>query len=569
MTNLRDIPTSHLKPNPKNPRKHLDDKKLQELAASIKQKGVIEPIIVRPAGKGFEIVAGERRYRASKLAGLDKIPAIVRELTDDEAYDFMLVENLQREDLTEREEAESFKAYVGRHKEDGIPALAEKTGISPAYIRARVRVLGLPAKVLKAWDEGKLVFGHLQQLLRVSRTKKEAFDRTVRWLMDDKWEGIRPVRELASYINDEAPAFAGAFFKTAETCKACSANSAVQQDLFGLEPEKGARCMNPSCFKKHQAEFLMKNWKTTEAGLSAKTNAAMFREDVRDEGGRRTVNDFYEGAWSGHKHGKKCLECPDFVTIMEVSGKVYHERSCAGDEACYKATTRTKSEKGEAAAKRDPEAPRASWHGVYFKDKFFRSRLAGLLAEEAAKPGAERTAKLCLYALLKSHREARKAVGAALGMKSRDEWKVPGEKLDLAVINTMTKEDILRNAILAVKAVMLEGMVEMGGGFSDIGAGGCERQLVGAFLGIDLAKEYAVDKDYLEKKTKAEILAFGKKFKLFTKAPAEAEALAKKMHLKPRVALKDPATLKKGELVALVLAHGKALVGKVPAEILK
>lgn len=134
MNNFCEIELTKICPNPKNPRRHYDARKLEELTASVKSKGVIEPIIVRPLKKGkaqYEIVAGERRFRAAAAAGLATIPAIVRELTDDDAYDFMLIENLQRDDLTEREEAESFKGYIGRHGEDAIAALAGKTGISP------------------------------------------------------------------------------------------------------------------------------------------------------------------------------------------------------------------------------------------------------------------------------------------------------------------------------------------------------------------------------------------------------------------------------------------------------
>lgn len=541
MTNFCEIELTKICSNPKNPRRHHDVKKLQELAASIKQKGVIEPIIVRPMkGKktDFEIVAGERRFRASAAAGLATIPAIVRDLTDDEAYDFMLIENLQREDLTDREEAESFKAYIGRHGESGIPDLAEKTGISPAYIRSRVRVLALPPKILKGWSDGKLSFGHVVQLLRVAKDEA-VLAKTLAWTLNTSYDrrSAETVESLRRYIDDKAPALKAALFKTEGVCDRCGSNSAVQKELFDISTDK-IRCHNPSCFKQRQLKAIAEGWKTTPLGKSCGTNRAIINDDQRVA---------YHGFYSSPPTGK-CRACPDFATFLALDGEVRDRQVCVGNEKCHSALGRQRGQ--EKRSDRNPEAPRAKWHGVYFKDKFIRARLAGLLDEEAAKPSAERAAKLCLYALLKSHREARKAVGAALGMKARDEWRGPGEKLDLAIINTMTKEDILRNAILAVKAVMLEGMVEMGGGFNDIGAGGRERQLVGTFLGIDVAKEFAVDKDYLDKKTKAEILAFGKTFKLFDKNV-------------------DPVKLKKGELVKVVLAHGEKLVGLVPAEILK
>lgn len=148
-----EIPLDKIKFNPANPRKHCDKKALDELTASVAAQGILEPIIVRPLDGPtgpYEIVAGERRFRAAGAAGLEKIPAIVRTLTDDEAFDVMMIENLQRADLTEREEAESFKAYIdARGGEDAIGALAEKTGTPAGYIRSRVRVKELRAQGLQ------------------------------------------------------------------------------------------------------------------------------------------------------------------------------------------------------------------------------------------------------------------------------------------------------------------------------------------------------------------------------------------------------------------------------------
>jgi len=564
MTNFQEIPLSHITPSPLNPRKSFSKDKLDELAASITQKGVIEPIIVRTvkdyirSGKKwpYEIVAGERRYRASVAAGLAAIPAIVRELTDDEAYDFMLVENLQRDDLTEREEAESFKAYIGRHGEEAIASLAEKTGITPGYIRGRARVLELPAKVLKAWEEGKVVFGHLQQLLRVSRTKKEFLEETIRWLLAARAGGCSPsVRDLAEYIDRDSPALSGALFDKAALCKGCSANSAVQKSLFGIE-SKGVLCMNSVCFKKHQAEFLDQHWKETEIAKKNGTNGFRFREDI----GYNSTHNF----WTHLPPGKKCATCPKFVTIINLVGRVEEEMACAGEQSCFNAVTNPRSAKEKAKGERDPEAPRAAWHGIYFRDKFLRSRLADILDKEAENPDAGRAARLCLYALLKSSREGRIAAGAALGMKPRESWQVPGKALDLKIIKELPAPGVLQNMIRAAKAVILEGQVATYGGHSDMGVGGLERVMVADFLGVDLAKEYAVDKDYLEKKTKAEICKFIREMGLSKEKRVE-EYWRKTF----KIGWGNFESLKKTELIKLILKSGVDLVGKVPAEILK
>ena len=177
--------------NPLNPRKNYDGKDFDELVASIAAQGVIQPIIVRkkPCEKTstlYELVAGHRRHRASVVAaerngGLAgaQIPAIVRELSDDDAFEIMTIENLQRKDLSELEEAESFKAYLDKKGDAALVDLAGKTGIHPGYIRRRIGVLKLPAYLLKAWDEKVLTFGHLEQFLRIKDDKsaiKEYFD---------------------------------------------------------------------------------------------------------------------------------------------------------------------------------------------------------------------------------------------------------------------------------------------------------------------------------------------------------------------------------------------------------
>lgn len=507
-------------PSPLNPRKNFSGQRFDELVGSIKQKGVIEPIIIRPVeGKEtpFEIVIGERRYRAALVANHGEIPAIIRELTDEEAYDFMLIENLHRDDLTDREEAESFKAYINRHGDDGIPILAEKTGIHPGYIRSRIRVLELPAKVLKAWEKGDLAFGHLQQLLRI--TEKEALEEAIEWVLDH-WNGTPSVKEFASHIAQESPPLSSAFFSTKATCGNCVSNSLVQRDLFDIEAKK-AHCLNPSCFKNHQIEWLEEHWKETAIAKKNGTNGFRFQGDIS----YRDYETFYE--W-GSKPGKKCRECPDFVSTIEITGKVNQCKVCVGNKTCYGAVTNPRTDKEKKTGERDPEAPRAAWHGEYFRDVFLSKRIAEVLA------GID-PSDLCIKELL--------LACAIHGSKSE-----VGDPFDYSGhILTKPEKDNKKTYKNIIEKIILSGQHVGPTSYNGFGTKG--RLLVAKYLGIDLAKEFAVDQDYLEKKTKAEILAFGKKFKLLN--PEEA------------------GKLKKTELIKLVLDHGDKLIGKVPAEILK
>lgn len=541
-TNFREIPLEEITPSPMNPRNDSFGDTYKGLVESIRQKGVIEPIIIRPIkGKlnAYEIVVGERRFRGAGAAELKTIPAVIRDLTDDEAYDFMLIENLQREDLTDREEAESFKAYIGRHGEGAIEDLAEKTGISQGYIRARIRALELPTTVLKAWEKGDLAFGHLHQLLRV--TDEKELKETINWALQQlKWERTLTVKELAQHIDEEAPALSSAFFKTKEICANCSSNSTVQKDLFGIEAAR-AHCLNPGCFKKHQGDWLTANWKTWAIAKKEGTNGFRFREDVGYDGFHR----FY--GWAGGRAGKKCRQCPEFVTILELSGKVDADQACAGKKECYNAIMNPKSPKEKATGEKDLEAPRAAWHGEYFRDVFLSKRIPEVLA--GIDPDDPKIKALLL-------------VCAVHGNRSIIDYRILPAKL----LAKPTPE--LRKAFkLVVEKVVLSGQHVGGSAWGVFGTD--SRRCIAEYLGIDLAKEFAVTEEYLQKKTKAEIIAFGKKFRIFSDLNVAAHVARTIGKTPGNVVVADFNSLKKIELINVVLKSGIDLVGKVPAEILK
>ncbi|MCY1083496.1 ParB/RepB/Spo0J family partition protein [Archangium lansingense] len=150
------------------PRRHFDEEKLRELTESIKAQGVLMPILVRKDGEGFKIIAGERRWRASQLAGLHEIPAIVREVSEVEAFELALVENLQRADLNPMEEAEGYHRLV---EEFGLTQdqVAQRVGKERSTVANALRLLGLPPEVKGMVAEGNLSAGHARALLGVPR----------------------------------------------------------------------------------------------------------------------------------------------------------------------------------------------------------------------------------------------------------------------------------------------------------------------------------------------------------------------------------------------------------------
>jgi len=159
-------------PNREQPRKTFDAEALAELTESIKQHGVIQPLIVVKKGKGYEIIAGERRYRAAKQAGLKELPVIVREYTEKEKSEIALIENIQREDLNPIEEARAYEKLINDHglrQED----LAERISKSRSAITNRLRLLKLPEKVRQMVIEGSLSEGHARALLGATGAKRQ------------------------------------------------------------------------------------------------------------------------------------------------------------------------------------------------------------------------------------------------------------------------------------------------------------------------------------------------------------------------------------------------------------
>jgi ParB family chromosome partitioning protein len=158
------LPVEAVERNPEQPRKRFDETKLEELAASIRQHGIVEPILVRKEGGRYRILAGERRWRAAQRAGLKEVPALVREATDREAFELALVENLQRADLNAIEEAEAYDVLATDH---GLTQeeIATRVGKERSTVANALRLLKLPEEVRDAVRTGQLDMGHARALL--------------------------------------------------------------------------------------------------------------------------------------------------------------------------------------------------------------------------------------------------------------------------------------------------------------------------------------------------------------------------------------------------------------------
>lgn len=160
------LPLDRIRPNKDQPRRTFDDVELAELADSIRQNGVLQPLLVRDRGDYYEIVAGERRYQAARAAGLDEVPVIIRDISDDDVFKLALIENLQRSDLSPLEEANGYRQLI---KEKGLTQeeLAKILSKSRSTITNTLRLLDLPEEVQELVETGQLTAGHARAILAV------------------------------------------------------------------------------------------------------------------------------------------------------------------------------------------------------------------------------------------------------------------------------------------------------------------------------------------------------------------------------------------------------------------
>lgn len=203
---VKEIKLKELRPNPYQPRKIFNEEAIEELKASIEEYGILQPIIARESIKGYEIVVGERRYRAAKAAKLETVPVVIRKLSDEQMMELALLENLQREDLSALEEAAAYQALIEKLKLTQ-EELAVKMGKSRSHIANHLRLLALPYEVQQLINEGKLTMGHGRALLglkdkeQMIQTAKKTVAEGLNVRQLEKW-----IQQLNTIVSRETPA---------------------------------------------------------------------------------------------------------------------------------------------------------------------------------------------------------------------------------------------------------------------------------------------------------------------------------------------------------------------------
>jgi ParB family chromosome partitioning protein len=248
-----DIPLVDISVSATNPRKLFKQDALEDLAASIRKHGVLQPILIRPVAKGFEIVAGERRYRASKIAGADKVPCRIKEMSDSEALEVQVIENLQREDVHPLEEAQGYAELLKLPGYD-VAAIADKIGRSLTYVRGRLSMLdGIP-EVRAAFAAESITASHMRIICKLPPLKQaEALENCFESYGN---KALLPVSDLRDWVAsdmgmelDRAPfqLLDADLVESAGACVTCPKSSCVDGKLFGDQSGEDL-CYDKDCF---------------------------------------------------------------------------------------------------------------------------------------------------------------------------------------------------------------------------------------------------------------------------------------------------------------------------------
>lgn len=523
-----------------NPRSYFDEQELAELVDSVKANGVLQPILLRPVSEEkFRVVAGERRFRAAKAAGLPDIPAVIRECSDAEAEAMALIENTQRADMSPTEEARSASLLLSKFNGNRDEVLA-RLGWTPSKLERRLALLNCTANVQTALDERKILLGHAELLAAAPQDKQDG----VLEKIIGKNLSVSTVREGLAKI---AQKLSSAPFDTAG-CNGCSYNSSHQAALFSHSLSDGY-CTYEVCFLQ-KCEALVKSIVDELSGEYPKVA-------IISSGDAEGVHVLADGPMGvGVEQAVACRSCGNFgATVSMVPGKVGEvEREMCHDPACLqkKVAARIKEEKAKTkavAGSDNPEKTSEENAGKTDKPKAFASLVGSKVAEYRVKlwrkvaaleikevsetKGNNALSLLIVFALKNQlHRVSQESVEKVVGSELN-------KKIDVAAREAETADLELREfAIQEMVASVMESI--------------SEEYLVECltFLAVDLTKHWKINAEFLDLLTKSQI-----------------ESIATEIGLQKHVG-KDWNKLmsqKKDEIVAAILGtKGFDFEGKIP-----
>src|SRR5713226_9141230 len=335
VSSIQDIPLGKIRESKTNPRRFFDEAKLAELADNIRQHGVLQPILLRPLPEGeagtFELVAGTRRHRASKLAKRESIPATVRDLTDAQALELQVIENVQRVDVHPLDEAQGYSALIELQPDTyTVESIAFRVGRSPAYVSGRLRLIQLIPETKQAFYEDKLTVAHAFEIARLQpndqrRALQECFPqyRNAAAILKDKKAEATTVRELRGWIEREIHLdLTNALFDTqdetllpkAGACARCPKRTGSNPLLFPEVRQKSI-CTDRECYRAKVEAFVQIQVKPLE-GQGEKPLRVSLAPAWQTNGHAKDV--LFEGQY---RKAKAKGECPNTKAAVLIDGK--------------------------------------------------------------------------------------------------------------------------------------------------------------------------------------------------------------------------------------------------------
>jgi ParB family chromosome partitioning protein len=337
VSSIQDIPLAKIRESKTNPRKQWDESKLAELAENIRQHGVLQPILVRPLPEGeagtYELVAGARRFRASKLAKRESVPATVRELTDAQALELQVIENVQRVDVHPLDEAQGYAALIQLQPETyTVETIASRVGRSAAYVSGRLRLIQLVPEAKQAFYEEKLSVAHAFEVARLQpndqrRALQECFPhhRNAGAVLKDKTaEVVTTVRELRGWIAREIHLdLTNAPFDpqdekllpSAGACSRCPKQTGSNPLLFPEIPSKSSICTDRECYRAKVQALVQIHVKPLEAKGEKPLRVS---QAPAWQGNGHTKDVLFEGQY---RRAKSKGECPNTKAAVLIDGK--------------------------------------------------------------------------------------------------------------------------------------------------------------------------------------------------------------------------------------------------------
>lgn len=546
------------------------DKQFQELVESIRDKGVLQPIIVRQMseearGKALvrgkkhthEVVAGERRFRAARLAGYDKIPAIVKVLTDEEAYEIMLTENMERKDLTPYDEAKGIKRYLDKYGMDKMEDLADKLNRSVGFIRKRASIMALPGALLVYWRDGKIPISWLNELIcapteierqtHANAVLDKLNEGDIRYF--DKDNIRRMIRQNLGLKLSYAH-----FDQKKAGCLQCANNTGAQFQLFDIGNDDPSECIVRECFFRHEKKVIRQvNSEIGDLPIRIFKHE-MYWNEANDRQLKRLA-----ACEEGKYLTEKCETCGHLAVLVDPDDD-FNIRAyiCLEEETVCRSAHIEIYQKAEIAKKAiglspedaasisNPKASRrAAIHGQEFREAFYKEAIPAKFSQLDAQ--CLEAVHLTLYATILGNWKLKEWFSTQMRIKDSQHMDLLANiKILSAKSTAIMQRDVVRQIIM------------------DSSVAHKERHAVGQYIGINLAEEWSITEEYLRKKHKSELLSMITKFNLLKNTKVVIY-----LNQTLGTTTDNIETLKKTQLIDIFVKTGIDLHGMVPNEILQ